>query len=220
MSDTTKIKICGITNAEDALLAAELGADALGFVFADSPRKVAPDVAAGIIAKLPPFITNVGVFVNHPIGDVKSIADFCNLDALQFHGDENITYCRSFRQKVIKAFRVRNYNEIEEWIAQENKYETASLSEPGANVVAFLVDAYAVGKYGGTGKRLKWEIVSDLELRKPLILAGGLDHKNVGLAIEAVKPYGVDVSSGIELKPGKKNKRKLREFIKVVRESE
>ncbi|MBI4733694.1 MAG: phosphoribosylanthranilate isomerase, partial [Rubrobacteridae bacterium] len=115
----TKIKICGITNIEDALFAAELGADALGFVFADSPRRVTADKAAEIISELPPFVTTVGVFVNRSIGDVKSIADFCNLDALQFHGDEDVLYCRSFRQKVIKAFRLRNYTEIEDWVSQE-----------------------------------------------------------------------------------------------------
>jgi len=215
-----KVKICGITNEEDAQLAVELGADALGFIFADSPRKVTPETAAEIIAGLPPFITTVGVFVNHPINDVKLIAQECGLDVLQFHGEEDGPYCRKFDQRVIKAFRMRNYTEIEEWVFHENEYEASTLLDPNPNVIAYLVDAYARGKYGGTGIHLNWELVRDLESRKPLILAGGLDHKNVALAIKVVKPFAVDVSSGVELKPGKKDKYKLREFMKVVKECE
>jgi len=215
-----KVKICGITNKEDAMLAVELGADALGFIFADSPRKIMPEKAAEIIAELPPFVTTVGVFVNHPVNDVKLIAQECGLDVLQFHGEEDGMYCRKFDHKVIKAFRMRNYTEIEEWVFHENEYEASTLLDPNPNVVAHLVDAYARGRYGGTGIHLNWELVRNLESRKPLILAGGLDHKNVALAIKVVKPFAVDVSSGVELKPGKKDKYKLREFMKVVKECE
>jgi len=215
-----RVKICGITNKEDALLAAELGANALGFVFAESPRKVSPENAAKIISELPPFVTTVGVFVNFPAKEVKEIAEYCNLDALQLHGDETRTYCRQFRQKVIKAFRMRNYTEIEEWLFQEDEYEATTPLDPDSNVVAYLVDAYARGQYGGTGIHLNWELVRNLESRRPLILAGGLDHKNIALAVKVVKPYAVDVSSGVELKPGKKDKYKLREFMKVVNECE
>lgn len=214
----TRVKICGITNKEDALLAAELGASALGFVFAESPRKISPDKAVKIISELPPFITTVGVFVNHPVKDVKAIAEYCNLDALQLHGDETRTYCRQFRQKVIKAFRMRNYTEIEEWLFQEDEHEATTPLDPGSSVMAYLVDAYARGQYGGTGLHLNWSFVRNLESRKPLILAGGLNHKNVALAIKVVRPYAVDVSSGIELKPGKKDRYKLREFMKVINE--
>lgn len=216
----TRVKICGITNVGDALLAAELGANALGFVFAESPRKIDPEKAAQIISELPPFITTVGVFVNHPAQDVKAIADYCKLDALQFHGEETGAYCQQFRQKVIKAFRMRNYTEIEDWIFHENEFEAATLLNPASNVVAYLVDAYARGQYGGTGIHLNWELVRNLESRKPLVLAGGLDHKNVALAVKVVKPFAVDVSSGVELKPGKKDKYKLREFMKVIKECE
>lgn len=213
----TRIKICGITNVEDALLAVEHGADALGFVFAESPRKVTDEVAAKIISELPPFVTTVGVFVNAPANEVQTIADYCGLDILQFHGEETPSYCRQFTQKVVKAFRMKNYTEIEEWIFHENEEEAATLLDPSSNVVGFLVDAYARGRYGGTGIHLNWELVRNLKSRKPLILAGGLEPKNVALAVKVVKPYAVDVSSGVELRPGKKDRYRVREFIEVVR---
>ncbi|HZD59047.1 MAG TPA: phosphoribosylanthranilate isomerase [Anaerolineae bacterium] len=216
----TRVKICGITNKEDAFLAAELGANALGFVFAESPRKISPDNAAKIISQLPPFVMTVGVFVNQPARDVKAIAEYCHLDALQLHGDETRAYCRQFRQKVIKAFRMRNYTEIEDWLFKEDEHEATTPLDPDRGVAAYLVDAYARGKYGGTGLHLNWELVRNLESRKPIILAGGLNHKNVALAVKVVRPYAVDVSSGIELKPGKKDKYKLREFMKVIKECE
>jgi len=214
----TRVKICGITNKEDALLAVGLGAHALGFVFAESPRKVSPDQALEIISELPPFTTTVGVFVNQPAADVQSIARYCNLDAVQLHGDETVEYCRELQVKTIKAFRMRNYSEIEEWLFGENEYEAAALLEPSNNVAAYLVDAYVKGQHGGTGLHLNWELVRNLESSKPLILAGGLNPENVALAIRAVQPYAVDVSSGIELRAGKKDERKLREFMKVVSE--
>lgn len=213
----TRVKICGITNIEDALLAAELGADALGFVFAESPRKVTPEQAERIISELPPLVTTVGVFVNHPANDVKAVADYCGLDVLQLHGEESLSYCKQFHRRVIKAFRMRNYTEIEEWLFHENEHEATTPIDPRSNIVAYLVDAFARGQYGGTGIHLNWELIRNLESRKPLILAGGLNPKNVALAIKVVKPYAVDVSSGVELKPGKKDKYKLREFMKVVR---
>ena len=213
-----RVKICGITNKEDAFLAVELGAHALGFVFTESPRKISPDNAAKIISELPPFVTMVGVFVNHPAKEVRAIAEYCKLDALQLHGEETRTYCRQFHQKVIKAFRMRNYTEIEEWLFHEDEYEATTPLDPVSNVTAYLVDAYAKGQHGGTGLHLNWELVRNLESRKPLILAGGLNPKNVALAIKVVKPFAVDVSSGIELKPGKKDKYKLREFMKVIKE--
>lgn len=213
----TRVKICGITNIKDALLAAELGADALGFVFAESPRKVSPEKAAEIISELPPYVTTVGVFVNHPANEVREIAAYCKLDVLQFHGDENPAYCRQFHRKVVKALRMRNYTEIEDWIFQENEHEATTPLGPDSTIVAYLVDAYARGQHGGTGIHLNWELVRNLEARRPLILAGGLDPKNVALAIRVVKPYAVDVSSGVEFKPGKKDKYKLREFMKVIK---
>jgi phosphoribosylanthranilate isomerase len=163
----------------------------------------------------------VGVFVNSTLGEVKAIADYCNLDTLQLHGEESLDYCSSFRQNVIKAFRLKNYTEIEEWLSQENKFDSEAMSEalddPFGNVRAFLVDAYSRDKRGGTGMLLNWELVRDLKSIKPLILAGGLDHKNVAAAIQTACPYGVDVSSGVELRPGKKDERKVREFIAAVR---
>jgi len=212
----TRVKICGITNKEDALLAVEFGAHALGFVFADSPRRIEPDQALGVIDEVSPFVATVGVFVNTPVDDVQRVADYCNLDAVQLHGDETPEYCGQLRVKAIKAFRMRNYTEIEEWLFREDEFEAETLLEPSKNVKAFLVDAYAKGRRGGTGIHLNWELVRNLESRKPLILAGGLDPKNVALAIKVVKPYAVDVSSGVEFKPGKKDKHKLREFMRAV----
>lgn len=212
----TRVKICGITNKADAFLATELGAHALGFVFAESPRKISPDAAARIIDALPPFITTVGVFVNHPAEDVREIAEYCGLHAVQLHGDETLAYCREFRQKVIKAFRLRNYTEIEEWFSQENGHDVAATPDADNTVAAYLVDAYSRDQYGGTGISLRWELVRNLNLNRPLILAGGLNHLNIADAIRMVKPYAVDVSSGVELKPGKKDEHKMREFMRAV----
>jgi len=199
-----KVKICGITNEEDALLAVKLGADALGFIFAPSPRRITPQEAKRIIDILPPFIDRVGVFVNEEISRVKGIAQFCSLTTLQFHGDESPWYCSQFPQKVIKSFSVRN--EIPQRIFEYR-------------VDAYLLDTFCEKKRGGTGRAFNWEIARKVvELNFPLILSGGLTPHNVKDAVKKVRPYAVDVGSGVEDYPGKKSKEKLREFIQNAKE--
>lgn len=203
----TKIKICGLTNLEDARAAVKFGADALGFIFTKkSPRQVSPEKVSEIICTLPPFITYVGLFVNESPVKVKEIAEKCRLDALQFHGEESPEYCRQFDRKVIKVFRIKNEDSFK-MIAQYQEVD------------AYLMDAYKEGVPGGTGEVVNWDLVVQAAVKfdKPLILAGGLTLDNVAEAVDKVKPYAVDVSSGIEKEPGKKDHKKMEEFIKIVR---
>ncbi len=200
----TKVKICGITNLEDALQAVEAGADALGFVFyARSPRYVTPPQVQKIVAQLPPFVTTVGLFVNETPQRIRSAMAEARLDVVQLHGDEQPEDCRLEPLPVIKALRVK---------------DAASLD--GADrypVSALLLDAWSAEHYGGTGKRFDWQLVKQLTGRRPLILAGGLSPENVIDAVRLVKPYAVDVSSGVEAAPGKKDPMKVAEFICRVR---
>lgn len=199
-----KIKICGITNKEDALWATNLGVDALGFVFADSPRRVSPRIAQEIIEFLPPFICRVGVFVNEDRERVEEIARNCNLTILQFHGEESPSYCQGFREKVVKAFRIKD----EEILKKIGQYK----------VDAYLLDTYSPSEYGGAGKTFNWHIARKIkEFRVPIILSGGLNPTNVKEAINKVRPYAVDVSSGVEKEKGKKDPEKLKDFVKIVR---
>jgi len=203
----TKIKICGITNKEDALRAVNLGVDALGFVFADSPRKVSPRIAKEIIKLLPPFISSVGVFVNEDRERVKEIARSCRLTVLQFHGEESPSYCRGFRQKVVKAFRIKDEGILKEM----GQYK----------VDAYLLDTYSPRQHGGTGKTFNWGIARKIkEFGVPVILSGGLNPTNVKEAINKVRPYAVDASSGVEKEKGKKDPEKLKNFVKIVRETD
>jgi phosphoribosylanthranilate isomerase len=199
----TRIKICGITNPEDALLASQLGADALGFVFAESPRRIEPQTAREIIGALPPFIGRVGIFVNERPEVVERICALCNLSAIQLHGDESPEYINSLSIPVIKAFRVRDNTALEQIRAFRQSY--------------FLLDAYDADRRGGTGKTFDWDIAQRASELGNLILSGGLNSKNVQDALDRVRPYAVDVSSGIEDRPGKKNQQKLTEFIHEVK---
>lgn len=195
-----KVKICGITNITDAVFAAEAGADALGFVFYDkSPRCINPLVAAEIIAKLPPFIQTVGLFVNETTEQINWTADYCGLDLVQLHGDESPDDCLEVNRRVIKAFRVQNNVSIEPL----KKYQVAG----------FLLDAWCPDCYGGTGKKFNWELAGAARQYGPIILAGGLTADNVAEAVRQVQPYGVDVSSGVESAPGRKDQKKVRDFI-------
>ncbi len=206
----TRIKVCGITNLPDALMAVELGVDALGFVFAKSPRQISPLEASKITRRLPPFITKVGVFVNEKESTVKKIALNCLLDVLQFHADESPTYCRKFRHKqwkTIKAFRIKKKNDLE----IIHKYETD----------AYLLDSFIEKIYGGTGVTFNWNLsLLAKGLGKPIILSGGLRPETVADAIRRVRPYAVDVSTGIESKPGKKSYKLMRNFIEKVRSAD
>ncbi|HHW42965.1 phosphoribosylanthranilate isomerase [Desulfofundulus thermobenzoicus] len=200
-----RVKICGITDLETALLAAEAGADALGFVFAGSPRYIAPETARRISRALPPFVTRVGVFVDAPLETIREMVHFCSLDAVQLHGQEPPEYCRLLPCRVIKAFRIEDGGGLPDFA--------------GYPADAFLVDTAVPGKAGGTGRTFNWQLVAGLNLPRPLILAGGLNPENVGRAVSTVRPYGVDVSSGVERdgRPGIKDPDKIRRFIAAAR---
>ncbi len=202
-----KVKICGITNLEDALYAAECGADALGFIFyPKSPRFIEKTKAKEIISKLPPFITTVGVFVNESMENIVNTIHECNINIVQLHGDETPDYCSKVPMKAIKAIRVKD----EDSLKQIAEYKTST----------FLLDTYSENSYGGTGKIFNWNLAIKAKGYGRIILSGGLTPDNVNEAIERVKPYGVDVSSGVEEREGKKDKIKVREFIKRVRSLE
>jgi phosphoribosylanthranilate isomerase len=196
-----KVKICGITNIDDARHAAACGADALGFVFfAKSPRSIGPEEARSIIAALPPFVASVGLFVNEDPQRIRSIADFCGLDTLQLHGDEPPERCFFAPRRVIKALRVK---------------DATSLFGHGSYAVsALLLDAWNAENYGGTGHRCDWEMAATIASERMMLLAGGLTPENVAEAVRTVRPYGVDVSSGVESSPGCKDRQKVADFIR------
>lgn len=198
-----KVKICGITNLEDALTAIEAGADMLGFVFAPSPRQVTSQQAMVITVRLPSSITKIGVFVNSDLEFVKEIMAKCNLDKAQFHGTESPEYCQSFTSGVIKAFRIQRKSDLE--------------TLPLYKVEAYLLDSYDPTRAGGTGQTFDWDIARAARKYGKIILSGGLTPENVAEAIIKVRPYGVDVSSGIESKPGKKDPEKVKAFIKAAK---
>jgi len=196
-----KVKICGITNLDDALAAVDAGAAALGFMFYESsPRHVSLTTAADIIRQLPPFIARVGVFVNPDGALVKKTIEVCGVDTLQFHGEEAPQFCRMFGLKTIKAFRVQG----QESLSELRNYATD----------AWLLDSFVAGVRGGTGATFHWELALEAKkLGRPVILAGGLTSENVAEAVHQVRPYAVDVSSGVESSPGKKDPAKVRAFI-------
>jgi phosphoribosylanthranilate isomerase len=197
-----RIKICGITNKEDALAAAHLGADALGFVFAPSPRKISAESAREIIKALPPFVKTVGVFVDEDPERVSSIAAMCGLDILQLHGSESVDYCSSFDRRVIKAVRLQSRDELK------------NLSKYVSVVDALLLDTYLPNKLGGTGVTFDWTLAVEARKYGRIVLAGGLKPQNVAAAISMVKPYAVDASSGLERSPGVKDHEKMAQFIR------
>ena len=202
-----RIKTCGITNIEDALAAVEAGADALGFVFAESPRKVNVATVLNILEKLPPLVTTVGVFANQDVDEVFKIWKQTNLHFAQLHG-----YGPPSRMghwyRVIKAVRASSWENICSQLGDRS----------GVFCSAILLDAHVEGKLGGTGQTFDWDLaVQAKSLGKPIILAGGLTPENVAEAVRKVQPYAVDVSSGVEASSGKKDHDKIREFIQNVR---
>ena len=205
---TVWIKICGITNEEDGLAAGHFGADALGFIFAPSPRRISPEKAQEVIKALPPLVQTVGVFVNEDRATVSSLAEMCGLDVLQFHGSEPADYCESFDHPVIKAVRLKNRQNLE------------SLTKYDGVVHALLLDTYVPDKLGGTGVTFNWEWAAEARNYGRIILAGGLNPANVAAAISIAKPYGVDASSSLEHGPGIKNHAKMAQFIEEVRRTE
>jgi phosphoribosylanthranilate isomerase len=195
-----KVKICGITNRDDALAAVFYGADALGFVFyPPSPRSVTPEQARSIVEQLPPFVTTVGVFVNENLERVREIMTHARLHAAQLHGEEPPEACMLWTP-TIKAFRVRNFSDL-------------SPLEAFGGCSAFLIDTYSPDSYGGTGQTFNWDIAVEAKRYGRVILSGGLTPDNVEKAIRWVKPYAVDVSSGVEAAKGRKDHEKLRTFI-------
>ena len=203
-SGRVRIKICGITRPEDAKLAAELGADAIGLVFYEqSPRRVTVAQACQIVKALPPFVTKVGLFVDATEQTVKKVLALVPLDLLQFHGDESQEECTVYDRPYIKAIRVREGIDL------------SKLVEKYHNACGILLDSFVEGGRGGTGQTFNWSLVPQ-NFPKPVILAGGLTPDNVAIAIAAVWPYAVDVSGGVELRKGVKDPDKIHAFIRGV----
>ena len=196
-----RVKICGITHVEDALQACACGADALGLVFyPQSPRCVTPEQARAIIRALPPLVTTVGLFVNEEPQRIRQLAEDCGLDVIQLHGDEGAGACDYAPRRSIKALRVKDAASL----AGHEEFRTSAL----------LLDAWVAGAYGGTGECFNWELAAGIARQRPVILAGGLTPDNVAAAVRAVRPYGVDVSSGVESAPGRKDSAKVAAFIR------
>lgn len=227
----TKVKICGITNLEDARVAVDTGADLLGFIFYEpSPRYVRPEVVREIVASCRSQIaggesqggkmadgrlTFVGVFVNSPLDTVAHILDFCQLDAAQLHGEEPPELVRHFAGRAFKALRPQSQEEAETLI---QKYQPSNLPtfQP-STLPTFLLDAYHPSLYGGTGHVTDWTLAAHIARRYPMMLAGSLTPDNVAEAVRVVQPWGVDVSSGVEKEKGKKDHEKVRAFVKAVK---
>ncbi len=204
MSARTRVKFCGITRVDDAKMAVELGVDALGFVFyPESPRCIGVAEAVDITRQLPPMVCKVGLFVNANVDDVANIVTEVPLDLVQFHGEESVQECESLRRPYVKAARMSPGLDL---LAEADRF---------AGAVALLVDAFDPSKFGGTGNPFEWDRVPR-RLRKPIILAGGLDASNVARAIKEVNPYAVDVSSGIERDKGIKDHAKMQAFMREV----
>ena len=195
-----RVKICGITNRGDAGAAVEAGADALGFIFAPSTRKVSPQAAREIIRSLPPFVIKVGVFVNERISIIREIVEWCGINVIQFHGSESPEVVRRFYPASIKAFKMKAPESV----------EAISAYRMGAA----LLDTYYPSLEGGTGKAFNWSwALAAKKAGVPVILSGGLNPDNVRDAIQMVHPYAVDVASGVESSPGKKDRNKVQDFI-------
>jgi phosphoribosylanthranilate isomerase len=202
-----KIKICGITDAADARLCVGCGVDALGFIFVErTPRYITPDAAARIVATLPPFVTPVGVFWDHAPGHVKAVAEQCGLGALQFHGEEPPEDLRGYRLPVIKTLKVAAGADLD--------------GMAGYRVAAFLLDSPSRWSEGEARPPIPWELAAAAARRHPVLLSAGLTPDNVADAVRRVRPYGVDVNSGVEARPGRKDEARVRRFVAAVREAE
>lgn len=206
----TRVKICGITRPQDALAAADAGADAIGLVFyAASPRAITVDTARRIVAVLPPFVSATGLFVNAQAEDIKEVLSKVPLDLLQFHGDESPGFCASFGLPWIKAIRVRPDAYTEAVLESMQEFTAAR---------GILLDAWHEHLFGGSGKTIDWSLLAQdrLASKTPLILAGGLAPGNVGEAIRMVRPWAVDVSTGVEEAPGLKSRQLINAFMQEV----
>ena len=214
MYTRTRIKMCGLTRVKDIEAGLSHGLDALGFIFYEkSPRNVLPDFVKDIVAKIPPFVDCVGVFVDREREEVEEIIEYCGLSHAQLHGKEDPKYCACVERfaspcHVLKAFRVGG----------ESK--SSDFSPYDEVVHGYLLDTYMKGNAGGTGETFDWKIIEQLNLQRPMILAGGLSPDNVIEAIETVTPFGVDVNSGVEIAPGIKDHSKINEFVRKVRQAD
>jgi phosphoribosylanthranilate isomerase len=204
-----RVKVCGITNYQDASMAVELGVDALGFIFAPSPRQITPERARDIIRAAAPFVKTVGVFVDEDMVEIRRIMEFCGLDLVQLHGDESPDFCHELMPYVVKAFRLKDESTV------------IAIRPYLGRVRALLFDTHSEGKKGGTGKTFDWGLaVKGKALGVPIILSGGLGPSNIEKAISTVRPYSVDVNSGIEESPGKKSLALLSRLMEIIREME
>jgi len=195
-----KVKVCGMTSLKDALNAVEGGADAVGFIFyKKSLRSVTMKTVREIVLELPPFVDTVGVFVDETAEQINKIADYCNLDIIQLHGNESPTFCKKIRRKVIKAFRIKDMQSVK-------KISNFQVS-------GFLLDTFSENLHGGTGKVFDWNLALPAKKFGPVIMAGGLTPNNVQQAVRQIRPYGVDVCSGVESEPGIKDHKKVRAFL-------
>ena len=200
-NNQVKVKVCGMTNLKDTLVAVEEGADAVGFIFyKKSPRSVTMKLVREIVLELPPFVDTVGVFVDETAEQINKIVDYCNLDLVQLHGDESPTFCKRMQRRVIKAFRVKDMESVK----KISKFQ----------VSGFILDTFSESLHGGTGKVFDWNLALPAKKFGPVIMAGGLTPNNVRQAIQRVRPYGVDVCSGVESEPGIKDHKKIRVFLK------
>ena len=206
--DEPTVKICGITEYEDAAAAVGLGAGALGFIFAHSPRQITPAKARAIISAIPPFVKTVGVFVNEGYDAIRQVKEYCGLDLIQLHGDESPDFCNALMPCTIKAFRIKDESSLQPINAYYGK------------VRALLLDTYSQCKVGGTGKSFDWKLA--LKVKKlgiPIILSGGLGPANIDEAIRTVEPFAVDVNSGVEERPGKKSPILMKDLMGKVKRS-
>lgn len=200
----TRVKVCGLTNLADALVAMAAGADALGFILAESPRQLRPDQVKQIITKLPPLAVTVGVFVDAPADEVKQVRDFCGLDMVQLVGGPGNDAADAMLGGPRRVIRVQGMSG--QTVADPEAH-------PGATL---LLDTSVKGMHGGTGKTFDWGLAVEAAKQRPLLLAGGLNPDNVEMAIQTVRPYAVDVSSGLEIEPGRKDHDKIASFVRRV----
>jgi phosphoribosylanthranilate isomerase len=216
----TRVKICGITNLEDARVAVDAGADALGFIFVENtPRFVTPEQAAHIIQRLPPFVTPVGVFWDHPTGHVKAVAEACGLRALQFHGDETPEELAQHALPVIKTVKIPPASKIE-GLPEFRLTGLVDVLKYRGVAAAILLDSAARWSEGETREPIEWRLAQGSCFGRNwtnLILSGGLNPDNVARAVELARPYAVDVNSGVESSPGRKDHDKVRRFVAEVR---
>lgn len=209
MINRTRIKVCGITDQADLVHAVSAGVDALGFIFAEnSPRRVDPEKARALIKSVPPFVDAVGVFVNEDPDVVTDIVKYCGLTMVQLHGMEDVDYCQLMPVRILKSFAVSS---------DTDGAEMAVYSDVAAG---YLLDTYHKSMAGGTGQTFDWELIDGLQIPGPVFLAGGLGPENVGAAIKAVRPFAVDINSGVETSPGCKNHAKITALVEAVRRAD